>query len=85
MNVITEGWLWVENEDEWHDLCPEAEDIPEEFPVSVQILETTDGLLFSTLPPEIGTFLWNSPWELEFIPDFDVDEEEVDPDEPYYN
>ena len=78
MNVITEGWLWVENEEEWHDLCPEAEDIPEDFPVSVQIIETSDGPIFSTLPTEVGTFLWNSPWEVEFIPDFDDGHDEDD-------
>ena len=78
MNVFNDGWFWVENEEEWHDVCPEAEDIPDEYPVSVQILETDVGIIFSVLPPELGTYLWNSPYEMEFIPDFDIDKDEDD-------
>jgi len=74
--VASDGWYWVESEDEWFDICPEAEDIPQEFPVAVQILETSDGLLFSTMPPEIGTYLWNSPYEVGFIADFSLDDDE---------
>lgn len=74
MNVIDANWYWCETEDDWHDVCPEAEDIPQEFPVAVQIIETSDGLLFSAMLPELGTFLWNSPHEMEFIPDFDFDD-----------
>ncbi len=76
MNVITEGWFWIETEDEWMDICPEADDIPEEFPVAVQTIETNEGILFSTMPTELGTYLWNAPGEIQFIADFDFQDKE---------
>ena len=85
MNVYKDEWIWVETIEEWHDMCPEALEAPDEFPVSVQIIEIDSGLLFSVLPCEVGTYLWNSPYEVGFIADFDVDEEEEEKKEDTYH
>ena len=76
MNVYKDEWIWCETEEDWERMCPEAEEIPEEFPVSVQLIETDTGLLFSVLPTEMGTYLWNSPHESQFIVEFNMDDDE---------
>jgi hypothetical protein len=81
MNVFDECWYLIQNEKEWEDICPEATTAPTEYPVSVQLLDTSDGLLFSVLPAELGSFLWNNPFEIDYIPDFDYDDDDEDEEE----
>ena len=84
MNVYEDEWYWCEDLTEFEAMFPEADRTPEEFPVSVQVIETNMGLLFSVLPTEMGTYLWNAPQEVQFIADFELDEEDDKKKETYH-
>lgn len=76
MFVQETSWYFIEDADEWFDAFPEAEEIPEEFPVAVQPMATREGIVLSVMTPEIGTYLWNTDSSIGFVLDMENDPRE---------
>ena len=63
------SWYYIEDADEFMDIFPEVEELPDSFPIAVQPIDTKEGMVLSIMTAEIGSYLWYSDSSVEFTLD----------------